>query len=120
MAQLLFDEPLSEQLCDSLEDLFPGSLHVRLLGQGGAADPTVWELAREHGCMIVSKDGDFHRLVVLRGAPPKFIWMAGKLRCGVLDLCSSEVFARVLEGLTLLLKEPRHRHALQVKGRSIS
>ncbi len=75
MARLLFDEPLSEQLCDSLEDLFPGSLHVRLLGQGGAVDPTIWELAREHGCMIVSKDGDFHRLVVLRGAPPKFIWI---------------------------------------------
>ena len=46
-----------------------------MLGQGGAADPTVWELARELGCTIVSKDGDFHRVVVLRGAPPKFIWI---------------------------------------------
>lgn len=25
--------------------------------------------------MIVSKDGDFHRLALLRGAPPKFIWI---------------------------------------------
>ena len=75
MPRLLFDEPLSEQLCKSLADLFPGVLHVRVLGHGGGVDPTVWELAREHRCMIVSKDGDFHRLAVLRGAPPKFIWV---------------------------------------------
>ncbi len=62
MPRLLFDEPLSEQLCKSLADLFPGALHVRVLGHGGAVDPNVWELAREHSCMIVSKDGDFHPL----------------------------------------------------------
>ena len=75
MPRLLFDEPLSEELCSLLADLFPGSLHVRLLGDGGASDQAVWELAREHGCIVVSKDGDFHRLALLRGAPPKFIWI---------------------------------------------
>jgi predicted nuclease of predicted toxin-antitoxin system len=75
MVRLLLDEPLSEQLCDVLADVFPGALHVRLLGHGGAADGMVWELAREHGCVVVSKDGDFHRLAVLRGAPPKFLWI---------------------------------------------
>ena len=30
---------------------------IRLLGQGGAA--TVCELARHHGCSVVSKDEDF-------------------------------------------------------------
>ena len=29
----------------------------------------------ENGCIVVSKDGDFHRLAVLRGAPPKFVWV---------------------------------------------
>ena len=33
MVRLLFDEPLSEELCEVLADVFPGSLHVRLLGQ---------------------------------------------------------------------------------------
>ncbi len=75
MARLLFDEPLSEQLCEALADVFPGSFHIRLLGRGGAGDAAVWELAREHGCMVVSKDEDFHRLAVLRGGPPKFIWI---------------------------------------------
>jgi predicted nuclease of predicted toxin-antitoxin system len=75
MVRLLFDEPLSEALCETLADIFPNSLHVRLLGQGGAPDTTVWELARAHGCLLVSKDDDFHRLAVLRGAPPKFVWI---------------------------------------------
>ena len=49
----LFDEPLSEELCKALADIFPDSLHIRLLGQGGAQDPTVWDLARQHGCLVV-------------------------------------------------------------------
>jgi len=78
MVRLLFDEPLSEKLCDVLADVFPDSLHVRVLGHGGAPDATVWELGRTHGCLVVSKDEDFNRLAVLRGAPPKFLW----IRCG--------------------------------------
>ena len=75
MVRLLFDEPLSEELCEAVADIFPGCLHVRLLGQGGAQDPKVWNLAREHGCLLVSKDEDFQRLAVLRGAPPRFVWI---------------------------------------------
>lgn len=75
MPRLFFDEPLSETLCKTLADIFPNSLHIRLLGRGGAADATVWDLAREHGCLVVSKDEDFHRLALLRGAPPKFVWI---------------------------------------------
>ena len=75
MVRLFFDEQLSEELCEALADIFPGSLHVRLLGHGGAQDPAVWDLARTHGCLVVSKDEDFHRLAVLRGAPPQFVWI---------------------------------------------
>jgi len=72
---LLFDEQLSEELVSLLADLFPDSLHVRFLGAGGAADLVVWQLARDHGCLLVTKDEDFHRLSVLRGAPPKVVWL---------------------------------------------
>ena len=73
--RLLFDEQLSEELVTALGDLFPESLHIRLLRNGGAADPMVWQLAREHGCVLVTKDEDFHRLSVLYGAPPKVVWL---------------------------------------------
>ncbi len=72
--RLLFDEQLSEELVPLLADLFPGSLHVRLLGGQGAGDQVVWQMAQDHACMLVTKDEDFHRLSVLRGAPPKVVW----------------------------------------------
>lgn len=73
--RLLFDEQLSEVLVRKLVDVFPHALHVRLLNRGGAPDPDVWELARAHGCVLVTKDGDFHRLSLLHGAPPKVVWL---------------------------------------------
>ncbi len=73
--RLLFDEPVSERLIDSLADLFPESLHVRLIGAGGAPDSDIWDVAREHACLLVTKDEDFHRLSIVRGAPPKVVWI---------------------------------------------
>lgn len=73
--RLLFDEQLSEALVHRLSGVFPDALHVRLLDRGGASDPDVWNLALEHGCMLVTKDEDFHRLSLLRGAPPKVLWL---------------------------------------------
>ena len=54
-----FDEPLSQALCKTLGDIVPGSLHIRLLGQGGAADAIAWELARQHGCLVVRRTKTF-------------------------------------------------------------
>ncbi len=73
--RLLFDEQLSEALVWKLADVFPGALHVRLLNRGGAPDPDVWELAREHDCVLVTKDADFYRMSLLNGAPPKVLWI---------------------------------------------
>jgi predicted nuclease of predicted toxin-antitoxin system len=89
--RLLFDEQLSEELVTVLGDLFPDSLHVRVLGNGGAADPIIWRLAREHGCVLVTKDEDFHRLSVLRGAPPKVVWIR-------LGNCTTTDIAQLLRG----------------------
>lgn len=74
--RLLFDEPLSERLIVLLHDLFPESAHVRQMCGEGASDRVVWEFARQHGCLVVTKDEDFHRLSVLRGAPPKWCGFA--------------------------------------------
>lgn len=89
--RLLFDEPLSEKLIALLGDLFPESLHVRQLGAGGAPDPVVWQLAREHECVLVTKDEDFHRLSIVRGAPPKVVWIR-------LGNCTTQHVADMLRG----------------------
>ena len=73
--RLLLDENLSERILKPLDDLFPGSTHVRSLGKGGASDQSVWEIARTSEFMLATRDEDFVTLSVLRGAPPKVVWL---------------------------------------------
>jgi predicted nuclease of predicted toxin-antitoxin system len=73
--RLLFDEHLSARLCSLLAESFPDALHVGQLGLSGASDEAIWRAAAQKGCVLVTKDEDFHRLSVLRGAPPKVIWL---------------------------------------------
>ncbi|MCC6745088.1 MAG: DUF5615 family PIN-like protein [Acidobacteria bacterium] len=54
--KLLFDQNLSFRLTARLENLFPGSEHVRSAGLASADDAIIWEYARQHGFAIVSKD----------------------------------------------------------------
>jgi len=73
--RLLLDENLSEALLAGLQDLYPGSEHVRVLGEGGASDRRVWALAREREATLVTRDQDFVGLSLMLGAPPKLVWL---------------------------------------------
>lgn len=73
--KLLFDENLSPRLVDLLAGQFPESIHVRDVGMTGAPDARIWDFAREHGFVIVSKDDDFRQRSFLEGAPPKVVWL---------------------------------------------
>lgn len=73
--KLLFDENLSHKLSNRLCNLFPDSLHVRDIGMKATVDTTVWDYAKDNGFMIVSKDADMHDLSLLRGKPPKVVWL---------------------------------------------
>lgn len=73
--RVLFDEQLSESLVGHLQDLSPDAVHVRVLGIGGAGDEVIWQRAIDLGCVLVTKDEDFHRLSVLKGFPPKVVWI---------------------------------------------
>ena len=73
--KLLFDENLPPRLARGLADLYPGSSHVHECGLGSADDEAVWQYAKDNGFAIVSKDSDFQERSVLRGFPPKIIWL---------------------------------------------
>lgn len=73
--KLLFDQNLSPRLVIKLEDYFPASTHVVTHVLDHASDETVWVFAREHGYTLVTKDSDFHELSLLKGAPPKVVWI---------------------------------------------
>ena len=96
--KLLFDHNLSPRLVDLLSDLYPQSNHVATIGLDTASDHAVWTCAREHGFIIVTKDSDFNDLTVLRGYPPKILW----LRMGN---CTTRQVERALRAAHPLMSE---------------
>ena len=63
--KLLLDQNLSPHLANRLDDLFPGTLHVRDIGLQAADDNVVWRFAMDNGFCITSKDADFHQISFL-------------------------------------------------------
>jgi len=73
--KLLLDHHLSHKLITKLADIFPGSTQTRLLGFTRMRDLELWFYARTHGFIFVSKDKDLVDIAILRGAPPKVVWL---------------------------------------------
>jgi predicted nuclease of predicted toxin-antitoxin system len=73
--KLLFDHNLSPALANRLQDLYPNSNHVYRLDLDRIPDIEVWEYARQEDFLIVTKDSDFSDICLLRGFPPKIIWV---------------------------------------------
>lgn len=75
--KLLLDENLSRRLVPFLQETYPGTTQVTLAGLETATDRTLWDFARAHDYVLVTKDADFEELSVLEGAPPYVIWLRG-------------------------------------------
>lgn len=73
--KLLFDQNLSRHLVGQLRDAFPDSSHLTTVGLDTATEDQIWDYAKEHGYVIVSKDSDFRQLAFLHGPPPKVLWL---------------------------------------------
>jgi predicted nuclease of predicted toxin-antitoxin system len=73
--KLLFDQNVAPALVGHLSDIFPGSAHVFGLNLSEASDLLVWLYARDNDFLLVSKDADFVELTMLRGFPPKVLWL---------------------------------------------
>lgn len=76
--KLLFDENISYKLEARVQDIFPGSCHVKSLSLASADDDGVWVIAKEEGYAIVTKDSDFNDRSIVFDFPPHVVW----LRCG--------------------------------------
>ncbi|MGC1273780.1 MAG: DUF5615 family PIN-like protein [Planctomycetaceae bacterium] len=101
--KLLFDQNVSPRLVDRLVDLFPDSAHVFDLELDSSPDDEVWVYARDHGFTIVTKDVDYNELSLIRGWPPKVIW----LRLGNCTTAEIErVFRRHIAAIERLDRDP--------------
>lgn len=73
--KLLFDQNLSLRLSNIFETDFPGSKHVSSFELSRSQDEEIWEFAKANNFTIVTKDSDFNDLCLLKGFPPKVIWI---------------------------------------------
>jgi predicted nuclease of predicted toxin-antitoxin system len=73
--KLLLDENLSDRIVPQIQDLFPGSSHVKAHDLLRTDDAVIWSFAAQHDFIIVSKDSDFHQRSLVHGAPPKFVFL---------------------------------------------
>ena len=73
--KLLLDENLSRRIVPFLENEYPASTQVTLIGMEQASDREVWEYAKTQDFVIVTHDSDFYELSLLYGQPPKVIWL---------------------------------------------
>lgn len=84
-AKLLFDQNLSPKLVSRLTGVYPNSDHSDLLGLGTADDSVIWKYAKDNDFVVVTKDADFADLSVLRGFPPKVVWIR-RGNCSTADI----------------------------------
>lgn len=73
--KLLFDQNISFRIVKKIEDFLPNSSQVRLLGLENAKDSDIWEYAKNNDYTIITFDTDFYDLSLIKGTPPKIIWL---------------------------------------------
>jgi predicted nuclease of predicted toxin-antitoxin system len=95
--KLLFDQNISFRIVKKLESTFPLSHQVKLLGLENLEDFKIWEYAKKNNYSIVTFDTDFYDLSLIKGVPPKIIW----LRTGN---TSTNALASLLENNAELIK----------------
>jgi predicted nuclease of predicted toxin-antitoxin system len=73
--KLLLDENLSRRIVPFIQDIYPNSTQVALVGLEQADDKTIRQYAIDNGFIIVTKDADFYEMNSLYGQPPKIVWL---------------------------------------------
>ena len=73
--KLLLDENLSRRIVPFIQDSYPGSTQVALIGLEQANDKTIRQYAIDNDFVIATKDADFYEMNMLYGQPPKIIWL---------------------------------------------
>lgn len=73
--KLLLDENISYRVLKFLRSSFEDSAHVSNLSPVPKTDLEIWNYAKENSFTIVTFDEDFYEWQVMKGYPPKVIWL---------------------------------------------
>lgn len=96
--KFLIDNNLSFKLAPPLSVFFEGTGHVRDTVGILADDITIWNLAKQDGFTILTKDNDFDERSQIEGCPPKIIHLV----CG--NKTTSEILQLLLVNKTELIE----------------
>ena len=116
--KFLFDENLSPRLVVLLADVFPNSLHVRDVGLKSAEDSLVWNYARNHDLVIVSKDADMHQRCFVFAHRRKlsgYVWVTAPLQ--TLPICFAGISKRLKFSKRMNL--PHFKSLVETSGRLV-
>jgi predicted nuclease of predicted toxin-antitoxin system len=69
--KLLVDNNLSFKLVQPLQNIFPGTEHIRTALGVSSDDISIWNHAKSNSFIILTKDNDFDERSQLEGCPPK-------------------------------------------------
>jgi predicted nuclease of predicted toxin-antitoxin system len=79
--KVLLDENISYRILKKIGYLFEDCKHVNEIGLTSSSDTSIWEFAYKNGYVIITFDADYQELSVLKGFPPKVIWLnTGNMR----------------------------------------
>ncbi len=73
--KLLLDQNISSKIVETIQYDFPESSHVKIFNLEQHADIEIWEFAKQNNFVVVTRDADFFEIGLLRGFPPKIIWI---------------------------------------------
>lgn len=73
--KILLDENVSYRIIKKIKHLFDDCKHVNEVGLIAEHDNDIWAFAQKHQYTILTFDADYQELSVLKGFPPKIIWL---------------------------------------------
>jgi Uncharacterized protein conserved in bacteria len=73
--KLLFDQNISFRILRLMPDTFTGCQHVKFVGLNDRNDWDIWQYAKLNDFTIVTFDADFFDISLLKGFPPKIVWL---------------------------------------------
>jgi predicted nuclease of predicted toxin-antitoxin system len=73
--KLLLDENISRRVVPFIQESYPESSQVALVGLENTDDKVIRQYAIANDFVIVTKDADFYDMTVLYGQPPKIVWL---------------------------------------------
>jgi predicted nuclease of predicted toxin-antitoxin system len=95
--RFLFDQNISHRILKYLSTSIEAT-HVRNVRLINSSDQEIWEYAQKNKYIIVTQDSDFNDIYLLKGFPPKIIWIkSGNLKTSEIAELIHNGYQKIIE-----------------------